>query len=569
MTNDKTVCLTMEVTDSGKGMKPEEMRNMFDEFIRFDLVSNKGIEGTGLGLAITRNLVKAMGGEIDALSEYGRGSTFTISLPQETRSGQKLAVVEKPEEKNVLIYERREIYVNSIVSTMENLGVDYKLVSTSSEFYDCLLSKKYPFVFLSSTLYEHVKKEYSGFKSKAKFALIAEFGEAIIAERSISIITAPIFSIPVANFLNGVSGNSSFGVGAITRFIMPEAKVLIVDDITSNLKVAAGLLSPYRAEVRLCKSGMEAIEAVKSMRFDVVFMDHMMPDMNGIETLSRIRELGSEDPYYKNIPVVALTADAVFGTREMLLKKGFNDFLSKPIDTLKLNGILERWIPKEKQKDPVENNPAGSAVPEYDSEIKIVINGLNVKKGLTLTGGRMKNYIDILHSFSRDGIEKIQQLKECLETNNLPLYVIYVHALKSASAIIGAEKLSGAAEELEKAGRLGNSAFIHAHSAALTSDLETLLHEINAALSKEAGETRVSFTDRELLKTGLSALKTALTTYNSLEINSSADLLRSFTQASDVGDSVRTILEKKLTGEYDEAISMIDTLIQSVQLPPV
>jgi len=313
----------------------------------------------------------------------------------------------------------------------------------------------------------------------------------------------------------------------------------------------------------LCKSGMEAIEAIKSTRFDVVFMDHMMPDMDGIETLQRIRELDSEDSYYKNLPVVALTADAVFGTREMLLKKGFNDFLTKPIDTLKLNGILERWIPKEKQKDLAENNPDESAAPD-NPVIKIAINGLNVEKGLALTGGKMKNYIEILHSFYRDGIEKIQQLKECLETENLPLYVIYVHALKSASAIIGAEKISKFAEELEKAGRQGYSVYIRANNAVLTAELETFLHEINAVLSGEEKKNRVSFTDKELLKTGLSKLKQALNTYNSLEINKSADLLHDFTRAADVGDSVRTILEKRLTGEYDEAVSLIDSLIQSI-----
>jgi len=289
----------------------------------------------------------------------------------------------------------------------------------------------------------------------------------------------------------------------------------------------------------------------------------MMPDMDGIETLQRIRELDGEDPYYKNLAIVALTADAVFGTREMLIEKGFNDFLTKPIDTLKLNAILERWIPREKQEDLEEDNPAESV--QNDSEIKIVIGGLNTEKGLALTGGKMNNYIEILHSFYRDGTEKIQQLKECLETENLPLYVIYVHALKSASAIVGAEQISKTAEELEKAGRHGDSVFIHARNAALIVDLEILLHKIYTVLSEEEGKTRASFTDKELLKTGLSALKTALNSFNSAEINKSAELLRDFTQAVDVGDTVRTILEKRLTGEYDEAVSMIDTLLQSMQ----
>ena len=93
------------------------------------------------------------------------------------------------------------------------------------------------------------------------------------------------------------------------------------------------------------------IAAIKSNRYDIVFMDHKMPDMDGIETTQRIRAMGNKDPYFKNVPIIALTANAVSGTKEMFLENGFNDFLSKPIDTIRLNIVLEKWVPKEKQKD--------------------------------------------------------------------------------------------------------------------------------------------------------------------------------------------------------------------------
>jgi CheY-like chemotaxis protein len=98
-----------------------------------------------------------------------------------------------------------------------------------------------------------------------------------------------------------------------------------------------------------------ALNAIKNNRFDVVFMDHRMPDMDGIETTRHIRAMGDEDPYYKNVPIIALTADAVSGIKEMFLENGLNDFISKPIDTIKLNSVLERWIPREKQHGSVVN----------------------------------------------------------------------------------------------------------------------------------------------------------------------------------------------------------------------
>ena len=132
-------------------------------------------------------------------------------------------------------------------------------------------------------------------------------------------------------------------------FTAPDASILVVDDISTNLKIVNGLLKPYNMEVDLRISGPDAIEAVKSKRYDMVFMDHGMPEMDGVETTGRIRTLDDEDPYYKNLPIVALTAHTSADIREMFLQNGFDDYMPKPINIAELNSVLEKWIPKEKQ----------------------------------------------------------------------------------------------------------------------------------------------------------------------------------------------------------------------------
>jgi CheY-like chemotaxis protein len=112
-----------------------------------------------------------------------------------------------------------------------------------------------------------------------------------------------------------------------------------------NLKVAIGLMKPYQLKITTASSGMEAIQMLKKQRFDLIFMDHMMPEMDGIETVRRIREM--EQEYYKTVPIVALTANAVSGAREMFLNEGFQDFLAKPIDIAMLERILKLWLPKD------------------------------------------------------------------------------------------------------------------------------------------------------------------------------------------------------------------------------
>jgi signal transduction histidine kinase/CheY-like chemotaxis protein len=351
ITEDK-VFLTIDVTDSGNGIKQEDLRKLFGEFVQVDLASHKGIEGTGLGLVITKKLVNAMGGDISVQSEYGKGSTFTITLLQEIRSPEPLASVEKPEEKSVLVYEPNEIHANSIICTVDNLGVVCYRVENDYDLREKLQSKDCTFLFVSYSLLINAKAIIRELKSKIQIVVLTEFGNAT-ADMKLDALSMPVHSLSVANILNGVSGRFSYSANedaSAARFSAPKARILIVDDIGTNLKVAEGLLLPYNMQIDLCMSGSAAIEAVKKYSYDLVLMDHMMPQMDGIEATKLIREMGSENPSYAELPIIALTANAISGIKEMFLANGFNDFISKPIDTVKLNIVLARWIPKEKQE---------------------------------------------------------------------------------------------------------------------------------------------------------------------------------------------------------------------------
>ena len=396
-----TVLLTIEVADSGIGIKPEDLKKLFGEFVQVDMESNKGVEGTGLGLAITKNLIQMMNGDISVQSEYGKGSTFTVKLPQKI---------------------------------------------CSNEFFDT------------------------------------------IKNDSITI-----------------------------KFCAPKARVLIVDDIDTNLKVAKGLMLPYKMQVDLCTSGIEAIERVKADSYDLIFMDHMMPEMDGIEAMKLIRET------HANLPIIALTANAVSGTKEMFLSKGFNDFLSKPIDTIELNSILEKWLPEEKREK------AMGTVSE--------ISNIN---------------LEILDTFYKDGLKKIKEIKKCLETENYHLYTIYVHALKSSSASIGALDISKTAKSLEMAGKQGDFTYIKRHTPEFLTALEALLDNINAN-KKDEQKGSVDF---EAMKIELNKLKEAIGILDSDAIDDATASLKAFTQVAEVED----ILQKVLIGDYDGVVAIIDNL---------
>ena len=477
---DGVVCLTMSVKDSGKGIRQENIGSLFDDFARFDMETNRSIEGMGLGLAITKSIIDAMDGSISVESEYGKGSKFTLKFPQEYKSPTPIASVENPDNISVLIYEDCEKASGNLASTFENLGVGYSIASAEPDLRKLILGRSFDFLFLSYRLYKQCEQLIVKYRGRAKVVLLMEFDETIsepIPGNNVKVIVLPAYSIPIANIFNGISGNFIYEQTKkpVVTFTAPDANVLIVDDIKTNLQVAKGLLQPYGMRIDLCNSGYEAIKALEIKNYDVVFMDHKMPGLDGVETTQRIREQGARNMYYKDVIIVALTANAITGANEMFLSSGFNDFLSKPIDVVRLNKVLERWIPKDKQKKIISKK--ATSVDAQDGAI--IIEGLDVDLGISRTGGTTEFYIKCLSVFYDDGHAKIKEIQESLNNGDIALFTVHVHGLKSAAAFIGADWLSRAANALEDAGRCRDVKFVESHTPKFLQSLKNLLSNIH------------------------------------------------------------------------------------------
>jgi CheY-like chemotaxis protein len=346
----EVVNLRISIADTGIGIKQDDAEKLFSNFVQEDTTKNRGIEGTGLVLAISKNLCVLMGGDVSFTSVYGQGSTFNVELPQEIAgTGEALARVEAPLTKGVLLYEPQEANAASIVYALENLGVPCKWVDMQSLFFEELQRKKYPYILTPCAALDGVLRGVEKTGLDSKIVVMADYG-ATVSNPDLRLVFLPVHSMILANVLNDVTDRPSRDRADEFRFVAPEAGVLIVDDINTNLIVARGLMVPFKMRIDVCKSGKDAIEMVQETRYDIIFMDHMMPEMDGIEATGRIRALENGGGYYKNVPIIALTANAVSGMKEMFLKNGMNDFLAKPIETAKLNNILEAWIPAEKKK---------------------------------------------------------------------------------------------------------------------------------------------------------------------------------------------------------------------------
>ncbi|MCL2819767.1 MAG: ATP-binding protein [Oscillospiraceae bacterium] len=553
--NAEKIILKFTVEDSGIGIKEEDLDLLFSEFVRFDLDKNRSVEGTGLGLSITHNFIKAMGGDIAVKSEYGEGTIFDVTIPQGIGGVECFAYVSDLINKKVLIYDDSYSRMDVLASTLMDLHVDYVLISDVIEFHMELAGGAYAFAFISKELYDNETAILSEVNVNTEIILIAGFGEQV-EERNVKLLTTPIYSLPVANILNGISDSSNrdfyrkFAVG----FTAPEAKILVVDDISMNLVVARGLMLPYNMQIDLCENAKESFDAMEKTRYDIIFMDHMMPDMDGIEAVAYIKKMGLVNINFANIPIIALTANAIAGMKEMFLEHGFSDFLSKPIDTDLLGRILEKWIPDEKKV---------AANKEHDDKDDsfIIIEGIDTKTGITLTGGTEKGYINVLGVYCNNVNDKLEEIRKCMENRDIPLLTTHVHALKSASANIGAKDISEAAGALEEAGLKDNTGYIDENLPEFINNLNILINNIQNVLSKnETAQSDETF-DIEDLKEKLTVLKEAFGNYDADKINEIIDILHNTSFSPPYKEHIDKILQHNITFDYDEAIAEIDELL--------
>ena len=556
-TADNTFLLSIQVVDTGLGIREEDQERLFNDFTQLDRKNNKNVEGTGLGLAITRSFLKLMGGDIRVTSRYGEGSTFTITLPQRYEEYVSLARVEDPDTKAVLVYEARKVYAESICRTVENLGVPCILVTSHSQFLKELSEHYNSHVFISSFLYDSTKRIMQRIEGlEATLVLLEEYGDRP-ADKDVISIAMPAHTISIANILNSVNTGAGYhdSDDDNIRFIAPDARVLVVDDIVTNLKVTEGLLAPFQMIVDCAVSGQEAIELVQLNRYDLVLMDYMMPEMDGIEATGKIRAFAENDIYYKRLPIIAMTANAVSGMREMFMDNGMDDFISKPVETARFYSMLEKWIPKGKQEKYVE-----STVPV--SKYFIEIQGIDTKTGLAMTGGSRDNYLHILEVFRRDSVEKISQIRSCLEAGNIALFTTYVHALKSASASIGAMTLSETAKNLELAGTKGRRDYITEHIEAFLEELGSLAENISEYMAEESGTDSIEIiNDIQTLQTQLTILKESLAAINVETTDEALKKLQAGRWSSNIQDKLDVIYQAILLFEYEEATEVIDNLL--------
>lgn len=351
------VNLVIDISDTGIGMTDLQITQMYDDFYQADTGSSRLAGGLGLGLPIARGLLHAMGGFIYFDGKGSEGLKAHITIPQGVADDAPCMEITHPEQLCIACYFRPEKYSCDEVKSyydklihhmMDGLGIQGYQAHNFEGLKKLLRTYKLTHIFIAQSEYEENRSYYEKLSEKHRVVVIAERGFALDQDSRLLVIRKPFSALSVVNLLNGEVMENSFKEAQVAGrkpFSCEGVKVLAVDDEEMNLVVAKGVLGGYGIQVDTCLSGKEAIERCSKIPYDVIFLDHMMPGFDGVETLRRIRE--TNNGMYRDRPVIALTANTISGAREMFRNEGFSEFIPKPIERSVLERVLYKVLPEE------------------------------------------------------------------------------------------------------------------------------------------------------------------------------------------------------------------------------
>ncbi len=551
--DEKTAEISYYVEDSGQGIKPEDIDKLFGIYEQVDKEKNHYKEGTGLGLSISKQLVEMMGGTIGVKSEYGKGSTFYFTIPQEIRCRDKATVVKADKKESVVVSEK--IVSPLIKEQFERLVSTFGLKKVSfEEVYEG--TKKADFVFTDDVamITEELCSRMEGYNSKLCVIQNPMYNDW--SEKKVTLINKPLYSLNFCQVINGdvmtVESEKD-----LLCFVAPEAEILIVDDNSMNIKVAKGLLEPLQMHIDTAENGRQAVEKIKTKKYDLVFMDHMMPVMDGVEATKTIRRM--QDSYYKELPIVALSANATVEARELFKENGFVDFVPKPIKLKELCGCIRRWLPKEyivivAAEESVDLEATQNDIPN--------IPGISIKEGIENSGSK-ELFLSLLADFYKLIDQKSIKIEKCLADGLLREYTIEVHALKSTARMIGALELSDKFYNLEKLGNAEDQITLEKQTPDVLlsyRSFKPLLEPFAKSMEQEKNEVSTE----EMIET-LNQLRNAIDCFDLDEADIAMHKLEGYAFPEDCRSKVEQLSAFVADVAMEEVMELTENLIQQLQ----
>ena len=380
---------------------------------------------------------------------------------------------------------------------------------------------------------------------------------------SFEIVQEVVADIPIGDFAESYKKYKDSTIEYRESFHAPDARILVVDDVEMNLNVFTSLLKMTQIQIDTATSGRNCLELADINKYDIIFIDHMMPDMDGIETLKVLR---SECAKNIDTPVMILTANAVSGAREKYIAEGFSDYLTKPIDSAKLEATIAEYLPSEKLIKDFDVEEIKSEMVVRDSSIEsqfakiCKVEGIDTSSGIRATGS-IDTYVSTAKIFATTGKNKHDQIKEYCDSQDIKNYTIQVHALKSNARLIGADFLSESAKYLEQMGNDGNIPQIKEKTDALLAEYERIYTSLSEIFVSEAGEKLIT---KEKFLELLNGLKAAVDNFDLDTADLTIEEIDKYKIEGDLVELLNQVKEAIADVDQERALDNIEKLINSI-----
>jgi signal transduction histidine kinase/CheY-like chemotaxis protein/HPt (histidine-containing phosphotransfer) domain-containing protein len=558
------VRLCFEIYDTGIGIKPADAEMIFQPFAQTDKYMNRSVEGTGLGLPISCKLVSKMGGELKVRSEYGRGSVFYFSIEVKAASSMSLAYALNPSSKRVLLL-MDSLHGGEYRDALGDLGVAADICSDEASFRALIAETPYTHLIYRYG-YGHRIIEANMERVPPPCQVVAVKNIRVAAKQNtganIEVLFEPALVTSMAQVMNNAIAPDTRGAPAdsdsIGAFTCVGAEILLVDDNDINLMVESELLRQYGVEADTAEGAREAYEMVRGKEYDIIFMDHMMPEINGIEATKTLR---ATPGWTRTAPIIALTANAITGMKETYISCGMSDYISKPIEIPDLNHTLLKWLPREKivmaAKDRGENHSI-----EAVRKLSAV---LDSKSALRNIGGSEEVYLDVVKAFMTSIPDKLTRLTAYAGRGDLDGFRVDIHSCKSSLANIGATELYEKARELEAASISKNCPFVKNNFRDFAASLEALFTFIRDIVSglvfDEGGDKMMGSVD--VLRKMLEDVRVMI---DSLEHDDAIEMMDRITSESYGVNLDRSLFQARAAIDsfsYDKAAEIIESILKT------
>jgi signal transduction histidine kinase/response regulator of citrate/malate metabolism len=566
--------LKCRIAETGSGMPEADVDSLLGAFNKYDSRRNATLKGLGLEISICNALLSMMDGFLKIESVVDVGTAIVFEFSNYILDDTPMLAVDESIERHVLVYLHDKDEDVVWKRLMEDIKISPVYAAGPVAFMNEIADHRYTHIFIWQKDYEPLKDILRQTMCEEITYIITDYSHVYKDFGDCRIIRKPLSCLNIIDVLNGRwNADDYMRTRTAERYIFPDARILVVDDSLVNLKVLGSVLENFSIEAKTASSGKECLEILKNEEFDLILLDHLMPDMDGIETLRRIKQIPGKN---SRIPVLCVTAELGRDVGERLMEFGFDDYIAKPVKDYHLSRLLRKYLPDDlaivienmpQEKEEKVRKPEQPGNYGNDDPLSI-----DIAKGIENVGGDEDVYYVVLSTYYSEGLEKWKDVPEQFIAGDIPLFTTNVHALKSSSASIGAYVISERFKKLEYAGKENDRTYIEANLDECLENFRVLLEKVKGMLIEKGVFEEPGQNDAEVDKLEITALDKELITdlqqsLNNVNLKRCEEILNSlngYNYGSDNNAVIKKIRDAYEMFDYHTVKDLIAELLGSL-----